>query len=191
MDEMKAAAATDKAGTPSVATSGNLVACAAQQLEGRSGERWRHLWTYAFPYMPPPPPDLNEELGVPDWWKRTLEPVAPAPPAPEPAAAVRRAAHAPRRRRESAVPVHSSSKRVSVNEMHRRDSRGDLTELVRSQGGMSGGSAFASRSPQAPRGKPSIFHGVSFAQLLEEVDSNMSPKGQTRHVHRRTSSGQT
>lgn len=181
--EENAAAATNGAtGVAASLSTANLVKGAAQQLENNSGERWRHLWTYAFPYMPPPPPDLNEELGVPDWWLSTLEPTAPAQPAPEPATVFRRAGHARGRRH---------ARHVAVNDQHRRDSVGSGVHAVELVHGLSvvTSKAVPTKGPAAPKGKRSIFHGVNLAQVLEELTSG-SPKIKI-HSHRRTSSNQT
>merc|ERR1712232_672273 len=37
-----------------------------------SADKSRRLWSYAFPYMPPPVVEIDK-LGVPSWWMATLE----------------------------------------------------------------------------------------------------------------------
>lgn len=46
---------------------------AAATTAGLEEARWKHLWSYAFPYATPAVAE-EQELGLPDWWLQTLEP---------------------------------------------------------------------------------------------------------------------
>lgn len=47
---------------------------------GLEKARWKHLWSYAFPYATPAVAE-EQELGLPVWWLQALEPATPLAPA--------------------------------------------------------------------------------------------------------------